>query len=302
MGDSDIILVSFHRVQLLIWGPLLRHLQREGQWWFWLGSSQWSYHHSRDWTRCWSHHWKRYTGRDILRMSSGVLLLTSQGGGVVCRSFWFFLCPSIGLSVYFIRFSDGMCVCLLVCLFVCIPGCWFYLFSDLSVHLSYLLNLTYFLARLAVNTNTLLVQSVEANNLKCATSSVCLSHWPFFLAPGVYYYMNASWPRQPGDKARLTSLKLKTQFPTCFGFYFHMKGEGMGTLRLFIDRTLVWVMSGNQSNRWIKASIPLNVTSGYHWVSTVSRDCHRHSCVHLMLVLVSLLFQVSTAATQVQAI
>ena len=50
----------------------------------------------------------------------------------------------------------------------------------------------------------------------------------------------------------------------CLGFYYHMKGHTMGNLTVFLQDTSTGVeeklfqLSGNQGNKWRRATIPVN--------------------------------------------
>ncbi|KAK3727048.1 hypothetical protein QZH41_012550 [Actinostola sp. cb2023] len=73
-------------------------------------------------------------------------------------------------------------------------------------------------------------------------------------------YAESSFPRKQGDRARVTAY-VNTKFPACFYFHYHMYGKSMGTLRVYLNRRLVWQLQGNQGNQWIKATFPV-YTSG----------------------------------------
>ena len=83
-------------------------------------------------------------------------------------------------------------------------------------------------------------------------------------------HIEASYPRQPGDRAVMES----PQYPPtlggkCVEFYYHMYGADMGTLRIFLrkggrfDRNPVWTMSGNQGNRWLRGSFTVQTPQSW---------------------------------------
>ena len=83
-------------------------------------------------------------------------------------------------------------------------------------------------------------------------------------------HIEASYPRVPGDRAVMESPEYpQTLFGKCVEFYYHMYGTDMGTMRIYLrkggvlDRTPVWSMSGNQGNKWHRASF--SVISQQSW-------------------------------------
>ncbi|XP_047128245.1 MAM and LDL-receptor class A domain-containing protein 1 isoform X1 [Hydra vulgaris] len=78
---------------------------------------------------------------------------------------------------------------------------------------------------------------------------------------GKYLFIEGSWPRQPGDKARIESYSRAPTDGTCFEFYYHMKGVGIGTLNVFIRRGKIvdalplWTLSGEQGDEWFRATM-----------------------------------------------
>lgn len=51
--------------------------------------------------------------------------------------------------------------------------------------------------------------------------------------PGHYMYIEASVPRNPGQKARLLTPQYPaTQTPQCMTFYYHMYGKNIGSLNV----------------------------------------------------------------------
>ena len=89
-------------------------------------------------------------------------------------------------------------------------------------------------------------------------------------------HIEASYPRQPGDKARLESPEHPSTVGKCVEFYYHMYGAGMGTLRVFLrrgrqlDTNPIWSLSGDQGYRWHRASI--TVVSQRNWKVNLATD------------------------------
>ena len=65
-------------------------------------------------------------------------------------------------------------------------------------------------------------------------------------------YIETSSPRVAGDNAKLEiSVSGKGEL-SCLEFYYHMYGDTMGTLNVFSGNTVVFNLSGNQGDYWIK--------------------------------------------------
>ncbi|XP_071871050.1 MAM and LDL-receptor class A domain-containing protein 1 [Bombus fervidus] len=86
---------------------------------------------------------------------------------------------------------------------------------------------------------------------------------------GGYAYIDSSFPRRPGDRARLVSTSFpapSADTPMCMHFWFHMFGSGIGSLKLFIrhfrslDAALreIWSLNGNAGNTWFVAQITIS--------------------------------------------
>lgn len=75
-------------------------------------------------------------------------------------------------------------------------------------------------------------------------------------------YIETSAPRRTGDYARLESPAF---LPTdgngeCLVFWYHMYGNGIGRLNVYIKRgnalgTSTWSEYGNHGNRWLRGMI-----------------------------------------------
>ena len=82
-------------------------------------------------------------------------------------------------------------------------------------------------------------------------------------------FLETSYPRQPGDKARLESYNNPPTDGQCVEFMYHMFGAGMGTLNLYIrragklDTRPVWTMTGDQGNQWYRGQV--TVTESRSW-------------------------------------
>lgn len=78
---------------------------------------------------------------------------------------------------------------------------------------------------------------------------------------GQYYYMKSAG-RNSGQEALLQSVMFTESLSTCsLELWYHMKGRDVGRLAIYLsygsDWSPLWVRSGPQGDRWIKAVIPL---------------------------------------------
>ena len=81
---------------------------------------------------------------------------------------------------------------------------------------------------------------------------------------GDYIYTEASSPRVPGDRFVIGNGPYTSGNTICFSFWYHMYGEGMGSLLLNdYDNTLLR-FDGDHGNIWRKASI--TIAAGPHLV------------------------------------
>lgn len=78
-----------------------------------------------------------------------------------------------------------------------------------------------------------------------------------------YYMYTEGTDGEEGDKATLTSPHFQTKQTSSLHFYYHMFGNGMGTLKLIIThlnnglQTVVWNRTGNQGESWFSECILL---------------------------------------------
>ncbi|XP_078449289.1 uncharacterized protein LOC144717640 isoform X1 [Lampetra planeri] len=80
---------------------------------------------------------------------------------------------------------------------------------------------------------------------------------------GHYLYTEASYPREDGHTAVLTSPLFRG--PKCMTFWYHMRGASMGTLSVRLectdgaDRPVLWSASGDRGNAWLYAELGIFV-------------------------------------------
>ena len=66
-------------------------------------------------------------------------------------------------------------------------------------------------------------------------------------------YIETSSPRRQGDNAKLQVSVSGNGAAACLVFYYHMYGGTIGTLNVYSGNELVFSVSGNQGNYWIRA-------------------------------------------------
>lgn len=83
-----------------------------------------------------------------------------------------------------------------------------------------------------------------------------------------FLYIESSFPRVKGDKARLES-RLTVSTRNCFTFWYHMHGETTGRLNVYLRshgndaETLIWRLAGSHGNVWKKVEIPMRQIYAY---------------------------------------
>ena len=84
-------------------------------------------------------------------------------------------------------------------------------------------------------------------------------------------------PQRSGEKARLQSpLQQPTTGGKCLEFWYHMLGNHMGSLVVYIKDNVrtsqVWTKSGNQGSLWQKGRVTLKSASNFY-VSYLELTC-----------------------------
>ncbi|XP_044033161.1 MAM and LDL-receptor class A domain-containing protein 1 isoform X1 [Siniperca chuatsi] len=85
---------------------------------------------------------------------------------------------------------------------------------------------------------------------------------------GHYLYLESSFPQAAGDIARISGPLLSRRSSQCkMRFYFHMSGDGIGTLGVFRKSEghhhLLLNLTGDQGNYWQMREIPLSSTRDF---------------------------------------
>lgn len=76
-------------------------------------------------------------------------------------------------------------------------------------------------------------------------------------------YIETSAPRRTGDKARLISPTYQPTSGRCMSFSYHMHGNGIGTLNVYLRQQNrlgppIWTSSGDKGFQWNPAQVTLN--------------------------------------------
>ncbi|XP_052069261.1 MAM and LDL-receptor class A domain-containing protein 1-like [Mytilus californianus] len=86
------------------------------------------------------------------------------------------------------------------------------------------------------------------------------------LYDGNYIYLNAS-NIEPGQKSNFTSVTVSSEGDACFTFWFHMYGDGLETLNVYlVSETMtqkLWSRSGNKPDLWQLAFIDISMLGTY---------------------------------------
>ncbi|KAL9985794.1 hypothetical protein ACROYT_G008239 [Oculina patagonica] len=72
---------------------------------------------------------------------------------------------------------------------------------------------------------------------------------------GSYMYIETSSPRVQGDNAKLMKSGLSFNNKMRLSFSYHMYGNTMGTLNVYVGQKKIFTKSGNQGNQWNQASV-----------------------------------------------
>ncbi|KAK3739889.1 hypothetical protein QZH41_007732 [Actinostola sp. cb2023] len=82
---------------------------------------------------------------------------------------------------------------------------------------------------------------------------------------GDYMYTDARG-RAQGSKAKMETRSFSFKGSKCLSFYYHMHGNDMGTLSVYVGRKRVWTMSGDQGDQWLSADFKIPISTGSHKV------------------------------------
>ena len=88
---------------------------------------------------------------------------------------------------------------------------------------------------------------------------------------GRYMYIEASYPRQPGQAARLFSplVTVSGSSTKCLEFWYHMYGPHVGSLSVYTNTTAgilstaIWSKNATQGNLWKSAVVEVQMNQSY---------------------------------------
>ncbi|CAH1392773.1 unnamed protein product [Nezara viridula] len=89
---------------------------------------------------------------------------------------------------------------------------------------------------------------------------------------GGYAFIDSSYPRRPGDVAKLSSQEFEPtgpDTPLCLRFWTHMFGNGVGTLSVLLSDTRerqdqeIWSLTGEAGNAWYQAEVSVSSSNNY---------------------------------------
>lgn len=98
---------------------------------------------------------------------------------------------------------------------------------------------------------------------------------------GGYAFIDSSFPRRPGDTAKLISSNFpatSADVPMCMHFWFHMFGSGVGYLKLFLRHFRssngqppeIWGLSGNAGNAWFMSQVTISSLDDFQLIFEAS--------------------------------
>ena len=64
-------------------------------------------------------------------------------------------------------------------------------------------------------------------------------------------YIEASYPRKPGEIAKLVVTVPNNGNQSCLSFYYHMYGASAGTLNVYSGNIKVFTATGNHGENWL---------------------------------------------------
>ena len=91
----------------------------------------------------------------------------------------------------------------------------------------------------------------------------------FCLFQGYYIYYEASAPSSEGSTARLISKDFPPVDKRCMSFWYHLYGEGMGTLNVYLQNMVtdaidkVFTVSGNKGDEWKEGLVDISSKTKY---------------------------------------
>ena len=80
---------------------------------------------------------------------------------------------------------------------------------------------------------------------------------------GKHLYIDASFPRKPGEKALLHhNFSFKDTAVYCLKFFYCINGTDAGQLNIYDGSVLIWSLAGSQGNSWSLATVSIMKSYG----------------------------------------
>ena len=95
---------------------------------------------------------------------------------------------------------------------------------------------------------------------------------------GKYAYIETSSPRVQGDNAKLVKSSLSFKTKKCLSFNYHMYGNTMGTLNVYVGQKKIFTKSGDQGNQWKQATVDITEPGASQVKIVISRVLMLHQC------------------------
>lgn len=85
---------------------------------------------------------------------------------------------------------------------------------------------------------------------------------------GKYLFLESSSPARPGQKTRLVSeLFNSTGSGHCFLFFYHMYGQDIGTLNIYVNSSagteIIWTQKGDKGKSWKNGQVNVERIGSY---------------------------------------
>lgn len=84
-------------------------------------------------------------------------------------------------------------------------------------------------------------------------------------------YMEATGHNQSNTAILASPLLPGTGKPSCFSFYYHMNGSGIGRMAVAVGGSLVWLIDGSHGSRWNSVSITVNFTGNSQVIKDIPK-------------------------------
>ena len=103
-------------------------------------------------------------------------------------------------------------------------------------------------------------------------------------------YIEASYPRKPGEIAKLVVTVPNNGNQSCLSFYYHMYGASIGTLNVYSGNVRVFTATGNKGDNWLIIEKNLYLDGA---VSKILPRGHTHVNVSWQLLISELIQEIA---------